>query len=739
MATAEEYAAWIVKNADKKGTPEFETVAKAYRAAAPEGSAAQYIAEGGAARRAAAYKAGRAEGDAIQMAVPNLVAGGVRGAGSIGATILYPIDKGMDLYNGDRGPNVRGLVSGQQPLSRNEERRQQMDTGLATMGAQPKSLMYGIGKVGSEVAGTAGMGGLVGQGVVRAAPLLVRAGASAPVVDALGQAAGSWGFRTGLPAPATFGAKAADLGIRSAGGGLTSATAAGLVDPSSAGGGAAVGAALPGAFKAVGAAGQGARRVYQALTTPQDKQLANKIAGMVDVPREDLISALTQQGPSMIPGYRQTVPQIVESPTLSQLQRTLHTSNEFALVNAAAEQQAAYKGALKRIAPPDISMRDAADRAGSAVQASAVPARKAATEKVRKAFEEIDPFDQSKLHLPIPEMEDAVNMFLGKGTFGTGSRAAQALETAKAVGTFPETVNFRTLQNLRSSIGEAAQQAEAKGAAKEAAALKAMVGEIDSRVNRAAGGSVDPREHFPYDMGERYRAARALHAEKMAQFETGPQAGLFRSGGDGQAALQGGEIPRRFYNGNVSQVEDMQSFKRLIGNNAALKDEMKRYAMTEVDGTTNRAGELTNKFTNWMLSRTGANRALLSPSELATLKEIGKAVESSGRVEALGRQIGPGTAQQITAVNQLGALDSKVVNVLANKIPIVGKFTGPMLDSLRQTAAQTRNNKLAELLADPEKLAAALQQPGPQSNALADAIKKSLPATARVAPVLTAQ
>jgi hypothetical protein len=288
-------------------------------------------------------------------------------------------------------------------------------------------------------------------------------------------------------------------------------------------------------------------------------------------------------------------------------------------------------------------------------------------------------------------------------------------------------------------MGEAAEQAEAKGATKEAAALKAMVGEIDSRVNRAAGGSVDPREHFPYDMGERYRAARALHAEKMSQFETGPQAGLFRSGGDGQAALQGGEIPRRFYNGNVSQVEDMQSFKRLIGNNAALKDEMKRYAITEVDATTNRAGELTNKFTNWMLSRTGANRALLSPSELATLKEIGKAVETSGRVESLGRQIGPGTAQQITAVNQLGALDSKVVNVLANRIPLIGKFTGPMLDGLRETAAKTRNNKLAELLADPEKLAAALQQPGPQSNALAETVRKAIPASTRIAPVLTAQ
>lgn len=33
MATADEYAAWIVKNADKKGTPEFETVAAAYKSA----------------------------------------------------------------------------------------------------------------------------------------------------------------------------------------------------------------------------------------------------------------------------------------------------------------------------------------------------------------------------------------------------------------------------------------------------------------------------------------------------------------------------------------------------------------------------------------------------------------------------------------------------------------------------------------------------------------------------------
>ena len=36
MASADQYAEWIVKNADKKGTPEFETVAKAYQEAKSE-------------------------------------------------------------------------------------------------------------------------------------------------------------------------------------------------------------------------------------------------------------------------------------------------------------------------------------------------------------------------------------------------------------------------------------------------------------------------------------------------------------------------------------------------------------------------------------------------------------------------------------------------------------------------------------------------------------------------------
>jgi hypothetical protein len=90
MATADEYAAWIVKNADKKGTPEFDTVAAAYtdarqsmpseipgaRAAAPELTTTQKV-----------YQAVR------PYAAPLIEGAGAIGAGLIGAgagTLLTP-------------------------------------------------------------------------------------------------------------------------------------------------------------------------------------------------------------------------------------------------------------------------------------------------------------------------------------------------------------------------------------------------------------------------------------------------------------------------------------------------------------------------------------------------------------------------------------------------------------------------------------------------------------------------
>jgi hypothetical protein len=191
--------------------------------------------------------------------VGNLIAGGVRGAGSIGATLAYPIDKATDLINGD-GEN------------RNASRRKDMGDALSMLGADTQSPAYKVGKVGAEIAGTAGAGGAIANGlskipaVVAAAPNLLTA------IDTAGMSAGN----------ATGGA---NLLTRVAGGAINGGVSAGLVDPKNAVGGAAVGGAVPVVAKVAGAAGNAigngisnaadsaSKRLMQSALKPTIKQL----------------------------------------------------------------------------------------------------------------------------------------------------------------------------------------------------------------------------------------------------------------------------------------------------------------------------------------------------------------------------------------------------------------------------------------------------------------------------------
>ena len=732
-----------------------------------------------------------------------------------------------------------------------------MDAALQSMGAEPDSWMYKGGKIGAEIAGTAGAGGLLAKGVAA-----IPGAAAIPRVAQLVEALKTGGFTLGGKAATSLGGRAADLGIRAAGGAAGGALGAGMVAPNEAGMGAMIGGGLPIAAKAVGATAGAIGDAVRYVKRPQETRIANKLAQALQMSPEELALALNQTGPNRLMGLQQTVPQILQNPVTSQLQRTLQTAGVNTLGDAEKIQQSQLRAALDNIAPADLTLQDAANRAGNAVQDYAKPAQAEATKGVNRAFDAVDPFNETAIYLPIDEMKAALAKFLGTGTFGTGSNAASAIQTARNVGTevlpgvealaptaakksqsleqavrsaggirggsgelrdlgikqsgttgminnksgqsadllaeemhrrgfisdadpstlfdalrngagrkvfasdqvennamqrmaesamgdapgaeiVSKTVPFQTVQNLRSSIVEAAQQAELKGANKESAALKRMIGEIDSRINNAASGKGIDGEFFPKDIADQYRLALGLHANKKAVFETGPQIGMFRQGADGQTSIQGAEIPRKFFSGNRSQVEDMQAFKRLIGNRSDLADEMKRYAITEAQSTGNTVtGDLTSKFLNWAESRSGANRELFNAQELETIKDVGGQIEKIINAETLGKvKSGSDTAQRLEGLKNLGVLDSKLINMLATKIPVFGSFTGPALDSLRKSATQTRNELMSKLLTDPQYLSEALQ-PAKEvpASALALALqKKVLPAIARTAPAIAAQ
>lgn len=168
-----------------------------------------------------------------QRILQDAAAGLIRGAGSIGATLMTPYD----------------MARGNTASIGNPERRQAMDEALGSLGADTGSVAYGVGKLGGEIAGTAGVGPMLAGGA-RAIPVLSRA---APFIDAVGTAGFKSGGLGGLPGLAT----------RAAGGGVTGATAAGLVDPEYARGGGAIGAALPGVLQGAGKVGAAAGRVIR--------------------------------------------------------------------------------------------------------------------------------------------------------------------------------------------------------------------------------------------------------------------------------------------------------------------------------------------------------------------------------------------------------------------------------------------------------------------------------------------
>lgn len=207
-------------------------------------------------------------GQKILSGLGNVMAGGLRGAGSIGATIVAPYDMAKDALAG------KGLS-----LESNRERRADMDWLLKDFGANPDSMAFKGGKLGTEVLGTAGMGGALANG----ARMLPGAARIAPLIESVG----SGGFRVGGMTGAS------GLATRALGGAITGGASAGLVNPEDAGIGALVGGAVPGAVSMAGNAARGVGRAIRGgEVSPEVVGLAQKAKSLgIDVPADRIVNS----------------------------------------------------------------------------------------------------------------------------------------------------------------------------------------------------------------------------------------------------------------------------------------------------------------------------------------------------------------------------------------------------------------------------------------------------------------
>ena len=163
-------------------------------------------------------RAAQAQGKAELQNLGNLAAGAVKGASQIGATILTPFDwaaRQMGIQNSFIG---------------RDDRRQQVTNMLTQLGAQPDAPAYKFGEIGTEIAGTLGVGTVLGLGAKAL-------GAAPRVISALE----SGGFAKKLPFLA-----------RPVAGAVTGGASAGLIDPADAGTGALLGGGLATGVPALG-------------------------------------------------------------------------------------------------------------------------------------------------------------------------------------------------------------------------------------------------------------------------------------------------------------------------------------------------------------------------------------------------------------------------------------------------------------------------------------------------------
>lgn len=337
-------------------------------------------------------------GSKVKQGIGNAIAGAVRGAGSIGATLLRPVNQWDKAGN-----KIDGAAE-------DKTRRLAMDEALRMMGAEPNSLMYQGPKLLTEVAGTLGVGGALAGGA-----RVLGAGPSA------------------ISAINTAGMTGGNVAGRMAAGGLVGGASAALVNPDDAGVGAGVGAALPPLLQGAGKLGSAVGGVFRS----QEAKGAKDIAQALDLNDPQAVQAAIaklRMAPELVPGSRPTVAQALRTPQAGITQRVVSDSaGGGALRDQLAAQNSARLAALERVAPTSpTGFASARQDMGEAIARYAVPARGQARAQTSALYGEV-PQDEAMLYLP--KLGEVRDKYFGPGVFTDRGAVDKAVSTANKIGT----------------------------------------------------------------------------------------------------------------------------------------------------------------------------------------------------------------------------------------------------------------------------------------------------------------
>ncbi len=343
-------------------------------------------------------------------ALRNIFAGGVRGAGSIGATVARPFETGPD----------------------NQQRRERLDSNMRDLlGADTKSPAYSVGKLVGELAGTAGAGGAVAKALGTVPGL---AGVASPLLDSIASA----GFTAGGVGGGS------GVALRAIGGGLSGGITAGMTNPEDWKVGMGIGALAPGAVQLAGAAGSAIKNAGKGA---KEANAVKIVAAAIGVPEAQLLQVLQSTGgvKNYVPGSDLTLSQALQkigknSPEYAILERIAAGGpGGDALLKRYANQAAARMEALKAqgaqtyqgAAKEEATM--AGDKIGAVLRTQANDDKAAARALWESVYGRAAD-DGVSLQLPLEDMQKAMGP-LGRGSVVPGRDANNVLQVAQEIGT----------------------------------------------------------------------------------------------------------------------------------------------------------------------------------------------------------------------------------------------------------------------------------------------------------------
>jgi hypothetical protein len=543
------------------------------------------------------------------------------------------------------------------------------------------------GRLAGNIAATLPVGGALASGVRTLAPLALRAGASAPVIEGLANAVSTGGFTTRMPAAATIGAKAANLGIRATGGAITGGASSGLINQDDTATGAAIGGILPTVLGALGPMGSYLGRAAASVVQPFTTKGQEAIAGRI-------VKKFAEGGPTainarqLVPGSMPTLAEATGNAGLATFQRGVRDMNPNAFVAREAQNAGARNALFDNIAGDTTKLNVAKDARESV--ANVLYKKAADSDAMRREMTQADAVRQAALDF---------GRRGGMGTLKTAEATAAdsilpsgALQDLNSRGTFRAAVQSakKLAENKGQDIGNPLTSINGLHYVKLAIDDMLEPSATNSLARNAKSGLMDTKNRLMDEI------------EKLS-----PQYGTARS------AFQDMSQP-------INSMEALQGLR-----------------LTDAQGNITLA-KVKNAIEGLERARNAPGVSPAKAIDAAQMDALQAIHADLLRQAALGagRSAGSNTFQNIATNNILSSLlPGKLGEVAGNK---VGSFVGQVGRLAYSGPNEAIRNKLMDMALQPELAAGALGSAGPRIpgrfNALLEA---SAPTLYRAAPALS--